>query len=355
MEFCILENQKIPADLTCSICLEVLWIPMEHKSCNQMFCKDCLEPCAICPLCRDPLNVGTVWPITIGYIMNILYEIKVKCMGCEIIMTRKETIGHECRKKCPADCGKFILANEMEVHKNICINRIVTCKATDYGCSWSGKFNQKVSHQENCEYVKAMPIMDDYLATKLTQLNLEMIDLSEYNATKYRLDEIICQLDETKKQLEFQLKCSDRLYYQLLDKDTKIISLTEELEIYKSQSKDMQQQLYDTQAKSFDKDKQLIDTRVALLNEENKRKVGGLWELHDKNGVRKLVNEIIFIDGSKKLKVRNIIPKKSHFSDYEETSPNVFKNRGMSYVFHDDGTGSWYNCNGVKVYTMYKL
>jgi hypothetical protein len=58
------------------------------------------------------------------------------------------------------------------------------------------------------------------------------------------------------------------------------------------------------------------------------------------------------LDGSKKFKVRNI---KSNFSEYYEKFENVYINGGMRYVFYGDKTGAWYDGNGVKIYTMYKI
>jgi hypothetical protein len=162
------------------------------------------------------------------------------------------------------DCGQFIFSNEVEKHKTECINRMTICRATDYGCSWSGKFNQQVVHQEDCKYVKAMPIVDDYLANKLSQLE---IDTSEYNATKYRLDEVMSQLDEMKKQWNFQVSCSDKLYIQLLIKDGDINLLTEELTRERERSGELAEEC---KSRLKDSEQILYETQVALLSKEKK-------------------------------------------------------------------------------------
>ena len=40
----------------CVVCLHLASDPAQQTSCGQVYCKECLAPCKLCPVCREPLT-----------------------------------------------------------------------------------------------------------------------------------------------------------------------------------------------------------------------------------------------------------------------------------------------------------
>ncbi len=77
--------QTLEDGLQCSICLDVLVEPVEHRACGNHFCRTCVLTLRQCPLCR--MHNVTYDTITNKYILNKL-NVRVQCTTCKHVCTR---------------------------------------------------------------------------------------------------------------------------------------------------------------------------------------------------------------------------------------------------------------------------
>ena len=64
----------------CVVCLHVAVDPAKQTPCGQVYCKECLAPCKLCHVCREPLNASSTEPFH-----------EVKKMGMRVIL---DFLGH---------------------------------------------------------------------------------------------------------------------------------------------------------------------------------------------------------------------------------------------------------------------
>lgn len=89
------DEDKIPEDLICSICLDPFVAPIFCQYCRVTFCeKDALQVIC-CPFCRTPWKQHRYLPVPL-VLEQLLDKLQVKCTqrNCAIVMDRKSLSSH---------------------------------------------------------------------------------------------------------------------------------------------------------------------------------------------------------------------------------------------------------------------
>ena len=146
----------VDENLHCVICAEVLRDPVQCRSNEHHFCRNCitehLKHSQNCPTCKDPLTVETlVRPQR--FLANTLSNLKISCenseRGCRVVVELGSLITHvaSCEFNpvpCSNDqCDKIISRRDKEIHESkVCNFRPVEC---DY-CSETVVYKNLMQH-----------------------------------------------------------------------------------------------------------------------------------------------------------------------------------------------------------------
>ncbi len=107
-------------ELTCVVCMDTLEDAVESSCCKTMCCLKCSDKCPSCPICRKQ---------------------SIKWTANEPI---RRIVGKK-PAKCPhKDCSQWSTAAEINVHKEKCEHRIVSC--TNRGCNERMKYLDLKTH-----------------------------------------------------------------------------------------------------------------------------------------------------------------------------------------------------------------
>jgi len=91
-----LESDEVLEQYGCPICLDILYSPLLHPACGNMFCAQCLGTIESCPICRGSFkDVPCVQAPKL--VLNALKNMKVRCNACNAEMTRETFETHSCR------------------------------------------------------------------------------------------------------------------------------------------------------------------------------------------------------------------------------------------------------------------
>ena len=154
------ESKDLAKQFECAICLHVAADPAVQTPCGHVYCRECLAPCELCPLCREPVNATTTKPLhevnKLG--MRMMLNLKVRCPNTEQLAwedwrakrlkvssardfearcTWQGTYGDllakhfcECPLQevlCPHGCGAVVARRLLEEHLQSCPNFFEHC------------------------------------------------------------------------------------------------------------------------------------------------------------------------------------------------------------------------------------
>lgn len=75
------ESFEVARQFECAVCLNFAQGTVVQTPCGHVYCKECLEPCSLCPQCREPFEALAVRPLKevnkMG--MRMMQGIKVQC------------------------------------------------------------------------------------------------------------------------------------------------------------------------------------------------------------------------------------------------------------------------------------
>lgn len=153
------DQEKIPADLLCSICHMPYVEPRAVAGCGDVFCRDCIEKFLACdnaknkccPLCRShPVNADTLLPQK--KLMRMLEQYPVRCSlpKCSWTGPRTNFADHvalgcqsiACRNA-PRCCWKGSTAAHA-AHTQMCEWALLPCR---FGCGVNGPRREMESHE----------------------------------------------------------------------------------------------------------------------------------------------------------------------------------------------------------------
>jgi len=144
---------------TCCICLKVFEDPLDAP-CGHTFCAICvtdsLKIKSQCPYCRNPLtNAQLKQPVVV--LRNLLSALKLKCEfasnGCIDVFTLGNLKNHEkvCKfypSKCNLEgCEVFLPRGELPQHQENCPFKLVPCP---FGCNEPIRTNNVEAHKQQC-------------------------------------------------------------------------------------------------------------------------------------------------------------------------------------------------------------
>ena len=146
-------DESLLSNLKCSICLNLIWKPIELNECGHTFCEYCIDQSLeksgnFCPLCKTK-------PITKRIsktLLRFLNQVKIKCpnKGCNITPDYSDYLSHlekcnyrlyHCANK---ECRYNDILSRMKIHVDKCKYRLVYCVY----CSKNIKYYQKEGHDK---------------------------------------------------------------------------------------------------------------------------------------------------------------------------------------------------------------
>ena len=132
-------QEEVNQELICGICTDVLEHPLECLSCQNSFCKECIQlwqqRSNECTNCRNPLSLQR----SHKFLRSVLDNLRVSCIyseaGCQFILRLENLYKHEkeeCRfrlVKCSwKECSVLIRASEKEDHEEVCEFKLTCCQ-----------------------------------------------------------------------------------------------------------------------------------------------------------------------------------------------------------------------------------
>ena len=127
----------IDEKLICKYCKHPLIDPVILTSCDETFCRTCIEPnlenhSRICTKCNTKiLSIDDLAPVD-SILNKNLDDLLVKCNNCE-----------------QTDIERGIFDEHI---KTLCSKSMVTCSASDITCPWTGSADQLKQHIASCPY-----------------------------------------------------------------------------------------------------------------------------------------------------------------------------------------------------------
>jgi len=153
IRFTYVESDKISPDLICSICCEPFFEPIMHMSCQNVFCKKCVEKVSNCPLCREAITQQQFGLIP-RFMKNALDEIRVICPICTNSIQRGKFTDHfnKCPADCPFGCKAKIALVDLEQHEKEYTEKPIPCDAADVGCEFKSSKKLMSLHSTSCVF-----------------------------------------------------------------------------------------------------------------------------------------------------------------------------------------------------------
>ena len=219
----------VDENLHCVICTEVLRDPVQCRSNEHHFCRNCitehLKHSQNCPTCKDPLTVETlVRPQR--FLANTLSNLKISCenseRGCRVVVELGSLITHvaSCEFNpvpCSNDqCDKIISRRDKEIHESkVCDFRPVEC---DY-CSETVVYKNLMQH--TCPQRREIREMKEEITALKRQLDTLCTSQDEMRSSQ---DEMCSSQDEMRKMMQTMMSKIEGNVALSLSSETKPVS-----------------------------------------------------------------------------------------------------------------------------------
>ena len=206
----------VDENLHCVICTEVLRDPVQCRSNEHHFCRNCitehLKHSQNCPTCKDPLTVETlVRPQR--FLANTLSNLKISCenseRGCRVVVELGSLTTHvaSCEFNpvpCSNDqCDKIISRRDKEIHESkVCDFRPVEC---DY-CSETVVYKNLMQH--TCPQRREIREMKEEITALKRQLDTLCTSQDEMRSS---LDEMRSSQDEMRSSQDEMRSSQDEM------------------------------------------------------------------------------------------------------------------------------------------------
>ena len=226
----------VDENLHCVICTEVLRDPVQCRSNEHHFCRNCitehLKHSQNCPTCKDPLTVETlVRPQR--FLANTLSNLKISCenseRGCRAVVELGSLITHvaSCEFNpvpCSNDqCDEIISRRDKEVHESkVCDFRLVKC---DY-CSETVVYKNLMQH--TCPQRREIREMKEEITALKRQLDTLCTSQDEMRSSQDEMrssqDEMRSSQDEMRKMMQTMMSKIEGNVALSLRSETKPVS-----------------------------------------------------------------------------------------------------------------------------------
>jgi hypothetical protein len=127
---------KVPECFNCSICLGIVKEPVEHNSCQTIFCSECIKELKKCPHCRETIGLRSNFGKVNRHLMQQYNQLIIHCVHfplCQQITPLENLPQHEeqceyvemsCSQfGCKYRCAKI----ELPKHEQECPRRKLSC------------------------------------------------------------------------------------------------------------------------------------------------------------------------------------------------------------------------------------
>ncbi|CAF2099206.1 unnamed protein product [Rotaria magnacalcarata] len=166
------DEAAVDAELKCSICTRPFQVAASLQSCGHVFCQTCITTWISqqnsCPMCRRIISPGEIKPITARNFINMLDNILVYCLHCNVTNIRRGDMGSHL-KKCPMI--------------------VISCSAADIKCPWKGPRKEKSKHLSLCIFQQIRPLIETLQTDAKSKANV-------CNQLRERIDEMDKMLQE---------------------------------------------------------------------------------------------------------------------------------------------------------------
>ena len=226
----------VDENLHCVICTEVLRDPVQCRSNEHHFCRNCitehLKHSQNCPTCKDPLTVETlVRPQR--FLANTLSNLKISCenseRGCRAVVELGSLNTHvaSCEFNpvpCSNDqCDKIISRRDKEIHESkVCDFRPVKC---DY-CSETVVYKNLMQH--TCPQRREIREMKEEITALKRQLDTLCTSQDEMRSSQDEMrssqDEMRSSQDEMRKMMQTMMSKIEGNVALSLRSETKPVS-----------------------------------------------------------------------------------------------------------------------------------
>lgn len=147
----------VAKQLECSVCLGMVVDPVQTIACGHIFCEDCLRPCSVCPICREPMAAGDWKPLreVNKPMMRMMHGLRVRCPHLTQSQAPAEAAEPEAKRlrvdrcewegtysdllakhlseclyhvvPCPRSCGESMRRMDLEAHAEVCTKTFEKC------------------------------------------------------------------------------------------------------------------------------------------------------------------------------------------------------------------------------------
>ncbi len=136
------ENQL--KEMTCPICISLVFNPVHCKKCTNLICKSCIDAWLLkspnCPLCNEEFFPNE----PVNFVKNSLSQIKSKCLNSKPTQESDETPSEDSNLN--YGCQMLIRYNDYESHIRACDFRPYTCTTCNTKCLRK----EMLEHEKTC-------------------------------------------------------------------------------------------------------------------------------------------------------------------------------------------------------------
>jgi TNF receptor-associated factor 5 len=181
-------QEEIDRSLICSICQEIVKIPMECTNCHNNFCKKCIEQWMVqkndsCPFrCPGLIKLEKSHKIILDSLRRLKFKCKNDTYGCSFTMNYDNYVEHtqQCefnKINCPNEKCKIIaLAKDMNKHlSEECEYHIHKCKI----CSFETIGPKQVNHECSKYAVSLFNDIKSSVENFMIKMNSKKLALNE--------------------------------------------------------------------------------------------------------------------------------------------------------------------------------
>jgi len=237
--------EKLPDDLTCTLCHFAYKHPLQIEDCGRTFCEDCFNQL------KD-------------------HAVKNSLDLCCPIDRQKIDIARVFRDK----------SDERRV-----LNLMVKCPYYDARCDWTGELREVLIHELTCSKNETT------LHKELKQLLNSMTELeSQVKTTKQKLNEKDEQIKEQEKQIKEQEKQIKELEKQIKELEKQIKEQEKQIKEQEKQIKEQEKQIKEQEKQIKEQEKQIKEQEKQI--KEQKKQIKELNE-HQDHQIENLQKQII--------------------------------------------------------------
>lgn len=179
------DENSIPEDLCCPICMRPFIDPICLQECGHTYCQQCIRVHIAriprCPMCQLPTSSTDIVPVKTRPFINQLNQLLVKCSICS---------------------NSKIQRLDLRKHQIQC-SELIPCPAANLKCPWRGSAADLKNHIEQCALTQIQPLFKQLEAKFNLKIQQQTEDIRKLNVVIQ--DQAKCIREQT-EQMRFMSK-----------------------------------------------------------------------------------------------------------------------------------------------------